>query len=346
MKTSHDARATSSASRQAKIGFVLSSEQFPVTELIELGKAAETAGFDLVWSSDHFQPWQDNQGNASLAWLTLSALGQHSQRLTMGTGVTCPSYRYHPSVVAEAFATLGMLYPGRIFLGVGAGEALNEQAATGEWGDYEERAARLAEAIDLIRQLWSGERIDFAGRYFKTTRARLYNAPARPIPIYVAASGPKSMRLAGEKGDGLIADAKRIVQQDLWQAFEEGARSAGNDASKMPLVSEHMVVVGGQSEAEKYARLWRFMPKSWEKYVNDPDPLDIQQQAEQEVPLQEVYKDWPVSEDPSVHIQALQKLVDQGITHIFVHSPQADQRRVIRFYSEQVLPHVERVAAR
>jgi hypothetical protein len=114
----------------------------------------------------------------------------------------------------------------------------------------------------------------------------------------------------------------------------------------MPLVSEHMVVVGGQSEAEKYARLWRFMPKSWEKYVNDPDPLDIQRQAEQEVPLQEVYKDWPVSEDPSVHIQALQKLVDQGITHIFVHSPQADQRRVIRFYSEQVLPHVERVAAR
>jgi F420-dependent hydroxymycolic acid dehydrogenase len=332
--------------RQAKIGFVLPHEQFPASELIEFGVAAEEAGFDMVWCSDHFQPWQENQGHASLAWLTLSALGQRCHRLTMGTGVTCPSYRYHPSIVAQAFASLAVLYSGRIFLGVGAGEALNEMAATGQWGNYRERAARLTEAVDLIRHLWSGERVDFLGRYYHTNKAHLYELPTQPVPIYIAAGGPKSMKMAGAKGDGLITDGKRAMQRELRQAFEEGASAAGKDAASMPILVEHIVVVGDQREAEAGAQLWRFMPKSWELYVSDPDPLNIQERTQRDIPLKSVYADWPVSNDPDIHIQALQRLIESGVSHIFVHSPQADQRGVIRFYGEQVLPRIARAVRR
>ena len=332
--------------KQAKIGFVLSHEQFTAAELIEYGVATEEAGFDMIWCSDHFQPWQDNQGHASLAWLTISALGQRTRRLLMGTGVTCPGFRYHPSIVAQAFASLGVLYPGRIFLGVGAGEAVNEMAATGQWGDYRERAARLTEAIDLIRHLWTGERIDFFGRYYRTNQAQLYELPDQSVPLYIAGSGPKSMKLAGAKGDGLITDTKRALQRELRQAFAEGGAAAGKDASVMPILAEHMVVVGDENAAKSSAELWRFMPRSWELYVGDPNPVDIQQRAERDIPIQQVYADWPVSNDPGVHIAALEKLIEGGVSHIFVHSPQSDQRQVIRFYGEHVLPKVARAVRR
>ncbi|HEU5349067.1 MAG TPA: TIGR03557 family F420-dependent LLM class oxidoreductase [Ktedonobacterales bacterium] len=341
-----DTQTMAASVGQAKVGFVLSHEQSPPTELIRFGIAAEEAGFDMVWCSDHFQPWQDSQGHAGFAWVTLSALGQHCHRLAMGTGVTCPSFRYHPSVVAQAFATLGMLYPGRIFLGIGAGEALNEMAATGQWGDYRQRATRLTEAVELIRHLWSGERIDYFGRYFRTNCARLYDLPDQSIPLYIAAGGPKSMKMAGAKGDGLVTDARRALERELRQAFEEGASAAGKDAATMPILAEHMVVVGNQQGAEESAQLWCFMPKSWELYVGDPDPLNIQQRAMQDISLSQVYAIWPVSDDPDVHIWALQKLIDGGVSHVFVHSPQADQERVIRFCGEQVLPKISRTVKR
>lgn len=346
MAATGETRMTFTAADQAKIGFVLSHEQFSAADLIQYGIAAEEAGFDMVWCSDHFQPWQDNEGHASLAWLTLAALGQHCHRLVMGTGVTCPTFRYHPSIVAQAFASLGVRYPGRVFLGVGSGEALNEMAATGQWGTYRERVSRLTEAIDLIRHLWSGERIDFFGRYYRTTSARLYELPDEPIPLYVAAGASKSMKMAGAKGDGLITDGKSALQQEMRQSFEEGASAAGKDAASMPILAEHMVVVGDEREAAKGAQLWRFMPKSWQLYVGDPDPLKIQQRAEQDIPLEQVYADWPVSDDSDVHIEALRKLIDGGVSHIFVHSPQQDQQRVIRFYGEQVLPKVARAVRR
>ena len=323
------------------IGFVLSTEQFAPPDLLRFGVAAEQAGFDLVWSSDHFQPWQDNQGHAGQAWVLLGALGQRTQRVPFGTGVTCPSFRYRPAIVAQAFATLGVLYPGRVFLGVGTGEALNEQAATGEWGDYAERHDRLAEAVGLIRQLWSGEIVNHRDRYYTVEQAKLYTRPAQPIPIYVAAAGEQSMRLAGELGDGLITDPQTLLHKpELIAAYREAARQAGNDPATRALVIEQWMFVGEQAEVGPWANLWRYGPKSWEKYVNNPDPRAIQRQAEQEVPLAEVYQDWPVSTNPAVHVQALQKLLDAGATHIFVHSPQPDQERAIQFYGREVLPRL------
>lgn len=325
----------------ATIGFVLSQEQFPVPELIDLGTAAAQAGFGAVWASDHFQPWQDNEGHAGLAWVTLAALGQRASRLLMGTGVTCPTYRYRPAIVAEAFASLGILYPGRVFLGVGTGEALNELAAGGGWGDYKERAARLVEAVEVIRKLWSGNVVNHRGDYYQVETAKLYDVPSPPVPIYIAASGPQSLRLAGKHGDGLITDAATVMQPKLMQAFEEGARSAGKDPKSMPILVEQWVVVGDEQEAAKWAPLWQFIPKAWELYVDNPDPRDIQARAQKEVLLKDVYAKWQVSSDPQKHASEIQKLINNGVSHIFVHSPQGDQQSVINFFGQKVLPLIK-----
>lgn len=319
------------------IGFVLSHEQFPAPQLLELGVQAEQAGFDAVWTSDHFQPWQDNEGHSALAWVTLAATGQRMTRIPMGTGVTCPTYRYNPSIVAEAFASLGLLYPGRVFLGVGSGEALNEVAAGGGWGDYKERSSRLVEAVEIIRKLWSGEKVDFKGNYYQV-KGKLYDIPASPIPIYIAASGPKSMRLSGQYGDGLITDSERAVKPELRRAFEEGAKAAGKDPAAMPIIAEHWVVVGEEEEAKKLTKLWNFLPKAWDTFVSDPDPAHIRQKANAEIKPEEVLKSWTVGSDPQVHIKKLRELIDQGVSTIFVHSAQPDQQKVIDFYGREVLP--------
>ena len=158
------------------VGFMLAHEQFPVPELVQLGVAAEQAGFDLLATSDHLQPWQANERHAGQAWITMAALGQRTNRVWIGPTVTCPTFRYNPAVVAEAFASLNLLYPGRIFLGLGSGEALNEQAAIGSWPKWPERSERLVEATEIIRKMWTGEQIVHAGKYYNVN-AKLYDPP-------------------------------------------------------------------------------------------------------------------------------------------------------------------------
>jgi F420-dependent hydroxymycolic acid dehydrogenase len=327
-------------SQKGQVGFTLAHEQFAVPTLVTLGQAAEAAGFDLVSTSDHFQPWQPNQGHAGLAWITLGVLGQQTRHLGMGTAVTCPSFRYHPSIVAEAFATLGLLYPGRVFLGLGSGEALNETAATGAWAPWPERSARLIEATGVIRALWTGEEVDHQGQYYQV-QGKLYDVPQVPVPIFMAANGPKAMRRAGQYGDGLITDP--MVWQEHKAEFDAGVQAAGKDPTQVPVLVEHFVVVGDTTDAAEAAELWRFLPKAWHPYYNIPDPQTIQQRAEAEIPLEEVYQRWPVSTDPDVHVQALLTLFTSGVTHVLVHSGQPDQLRVIRFYGQEVLPRVRQL---
>jgi F420-dependent hydroxymycolic acid dehydrogenase len=323
-----------------RVGYVLAHEQFPAPELIELGAAAEQAGFDAVWTSDHFHPWQDNQGHAGQAWLTLAALGQRTRSLVMGTGVTCPTYRYRPATVAQAFASLGVLYPGRVFLGLGSGEALNEVPAGGGFGPARERIDRLEEAVRLIRQLWSGEWTDHAGAYYPVRNARIYDLPPEPVPIYLAASGRRSSRLAGALADGWITDAASLANASLRDAHGHGADSAGKDLALQRVLIEHYVVVGGEAEAREAAQAWRFQPIGLTDLIDEPDPRAIQRAAEQKLSLEQVYGQWVVSEDPATHLHAIQHLFEQGATDVFIHSGQPDQRRVIDFYAKQVLPNL------
>jgi TAT-translocated FGD2 family F420-dependent dehydrogenase len=319
--------------------FMLGHEQFPVPQLVELGAAAEQAGFDVLSTSDHLQPWQADEGHAGEAWVTMAAMGQRTRHAWMGTTVTCPTFRYNPAVVAEAFASLSLLYPGRIFLGVGSGEALNEEAAVGTWPRWPERSERLIEATEVIRKLWTGQQIAHKGKYYDIN-CKLYDPPAKPIPILMAANGPKAMRRAGQYGDGLITDPNTWKQHKA--EFEAGARAAGKDPAQMPVLVEAFVVVGDKDEAAKSAELWRFIPKAFKTYYNVRDPQEIQKRAEAELPLEKVYSEWPVGTDPAVHVKAVTELFNSGVTIVNVHSGQADQKKVIEFYGKQVIPQVRK----
>jgi F420-dependent hydroxymycolic acid dehydrogenase len=323
--------------RKGMMGFMLPHEQFPVQELVELGVAAENAGFDLLANSDHLQPWQTNEGHAGMCWVTMAAVGARTKRIWMGTTVTCPTFRYTPPVVAEGFSSLSLLYPGRIFLGVGSGEALNEQAGTGQWPKWQERSDRLVEATDLIRKLWGGQQVQHQGKYYQANM-KLYDPPAKPIPLLMAGNGPKAMRRCGQYADGLITDPKTWKQHK--SEFEAGARAAGKDPAQIPVLLEQYVVVGTQQDAQKPAELWRFGPKAFTKYFNVRDPQEIQNEADKEVPLDQVYADWAVGTDPNVHIKKVQELFASGAWIVNVHSGQANQRKVMDFYSKEVLPKV------
>lgn len=321
--------------RRGMISFTLSHEQFPVTELARLGPAAERAGFDLLATSDHLQPWQADQQHAGQAWVTLATIGARTRRIWMGTTVTCPILRYNPAVVAEAFASLSLLHPGRIYLGLGSGEALNEEAATGQWPAWRERWERLIEAVTIIRELWSGKPVTFKGTYYNVD-AKLYDPPPKPIPLLLAANGPKAMRLAGQHGDGLVTDPMTWMQyKGEWEA---GAAAAGKSTADMPVLVEQYVVVGTQADAQVAARLWNFEPKAFKGYENIESPLQIQHEAEAQIPLSQVYAPWVVSTQPGPHIQKIQQLLASGVWIVNIHSGQPRQREVIDFYARQVLP--------
>ncbi len=335
---SHSESPHFAALHKGQIGFQLAHEQFAVPELVELGSAAEEAGFDLLANSDHLQPWQANEGHSGLAWVTMSAIGQRTKRIWMGTTVTCPAYRYNPAVVAEAFASLSLLYPGRIFLGLGSGEALNEEAATGSWPKWTERSDRLIECSQIIRKLWSGEQVEHKGKFYNVN-ARLYDSPAKPIPLLMAGNGPKAMKRAGLYADGLITDPKTWKQHK--SEFEAGAKAAGKDMSKMPVFIEQYVVVGGDAELKEAAEFWRFGPKAWNPYYNIRDPKEIEQRADAEIPLEKVYEGWPIGTDPVAHIKTLKELFESGATQVHIHTGQKDQRRVIDFYGREVIPKMK-----
>jgi F420-dependent hydroxymycolic acid dehydrogenase len=326
--------------RPRMVGYMLPHEQFALPDLVKVGALASRAGFDLLANSDHFQPWQANEAHAGSAWVTMAATGVQAQQAWMGTTVTCPTLRYNPAVVAETFASLSQLYPGRIFLGVGSGEALNEQAATGVWPKWQERWDRLIEAMEIIRGLWSGEAVSHKGKFY-TVDAKLYNPPASPIPLLSAANGKKSMRLAGKYADGLVTDPSTWKQHKA--EWEAGAREAGKDPANMPVLVEQYVVVGGDTEAKQAAELWRFGPKAFKGYFNIPDPTAIQETADKEVPIEKVLESWAVSTDPATHIAKVRELHESGATIVNIHSGQTDQRRVVEFYGTKVLPKLNRV---
>ena len=324
--------------RSLKVGFVLSSEQFANHDLVEFGARADQAGFDAVWNSDHFQPWQANEGHSSLAWLTLGCVGQRSQHLLMGTGVTCPTFRYRPAIVAQAFASLGTLYPGRVFLGVGTGEALNEVPATGErFPRYAERHDRLIEAIAIMRRLWSGKPVTFHGTWYHVENARLYDVPQTPVPMYIAANGPKSARMAGRYGDGWVTTLKALKDPKMHDAFRAGAARPARIPTRWPSSPEEWFVNGDTQDAARGAEL-ALHRQGVEEVRFQPQPGGHQPAGGPRSPLEQVYKDWTVSRNPKVHAEALRKCKAAGATHVFVHSPQPDQTAFIDFFGRQVLP--------
>ena len=327
-----------------KIGYKASAEQFGPRDLLEFSVLAEEQGFDSVWISDHFQPWKHNDGHApfSLAWL--AALGERTSRITIGTSVATPTFRYHPAIVAQAFGTIGALNPGRVVLGVGTGESMNEVPATGmKWPKYKERFGRLRESIELMQRLWTEERVTFEGEYYRTESATIYDRPDEPVPIYLAASGPTVARLAGRVAQGFICTsgkAPELYKETLLPNLDEGLHKAGRSRDEVEFMIEMKVSFDtDRDRAMEDTRHWAALALSPEEKTGIEDPVEIEKRAAA-LPLERVASRWIVSSDPEEQVERIAPYVEMGFRHLVFHGPGPDQGRFIRLYAEHVIPRL------
>ncbi|WP_018156660.1 glucose-6-phosphate dehydrogenase (coenzyme-F420) [Demetria terragena] len=324
------------------IGYKASAEQFDPRELVEIAVHAEQAGLDSAFASDHFQPWRHEGGHAPsvLAWL--AAVGERTERITLGTSVLTPSFRYNPAVLAQQFATLGCLYPGRIVLGAGSGEALNEVAVgLGEWPDFKERFGRLREAVRLMRRLWREDRVTFEGDYYRTSDATLYDRPDQPIPVYVAAGGPTVAKYAGRMGDGMIVTSGKgmeLYADQLVPAMHEGmAKGERAEGSVEQLLEVKISYDRDPERALENTRFWAPLSLTAEQKHSLHDPQEMEAAADA-LPIEQVAKRWIVASDAQTVVDQVKPYVDLGFTHFVVHAPGHDQRRFLDQFSADVLP--------
>jgi coenzyme F420-dependent glucose-6-phosphate dehydrogenase len=324
-----------------RFGYKASAEQFGPAELLRYGVRAEEAGFDSVFVSDHLQPWRHDGGHAPAALPWLGALAARTDRVMIGTSVLTPTFRYHPAVVAQAFATLGCLAPGRVVLGVGSGESLNEVPLGVEWPDGKERFARLKEAVALIRQLWTEDRVTFEGRYYRTDKATVYDKPDQPVPIYIGASGPAATRLAGRVADGFITTSGKghdLYTNTLLPAVREGAGKAGRELADIDLMIEVKVSFDTDLErARDDTRYWGALALSPEEKTGVEDPIEMQRRADA-LPVERTVTRWICSSDPAEHAAKVGEYLDMGFKHLVFHAPGPDQDRFLRLYADEVLP--------
>jgi coenzyme F420-dependent glucose-6-phosphate dehydrogenase len=327
-----------------KLGYKASAEQFSPSELLRFGCIAEEVGFDSVFISDHFQPWRHTGGHApySLAWL--GALGAKTSRIVMGTSVLTPTFRYHPSIVAQAFGTLGAMFPGRVILGIGSGEALNETPATGAaWPEAKERLARLRESVTLMRALFSQERVTFEGQYYKTVNATIYDRPDEPVPIYIGAGGPQMAKYVGKTGDGFICTSGKawtLYTEQLLPALTAGLDEAGRAHDSIDRLIEMKVSFDtDRDRAMNDTRHWAALALSAEEKHSVGDPLEMEKLSDA-LPIERAASRWIVSDDPDEHIERMKPYLDMGFNHLVFHAPGPDQERFLRLYGETILPRL------
>lgn len=325
-----------------RYGYKASAEQFPPRQLIDYGVSAERHGFDIVAVSDHFQPWRHHGGHAPNALVYLSALGELTERVTLTTSVLTPTLRYQPAVIAHVFATLGCLNPGRVVLGIGTGEALNENPSIGiEWPKFKERSERLAEAVALIRELWTGERVSFEGKYYRTLKATIYDKPEQPIPIFIAAGGPKAAALVGQIGDGFIVTSGKgeELYHTLLQALGEGAEGAGRDPDAIDKFIEVKVSYDHDVQFAKDAcRPWAALALTAEEKGGTEDPIEMERLAEGAA--DRAHNRFIVSDDPDEVVERIAFYSDLGFEDLVFHFPGDDQERALTQFAADVLPRL------
>ena len=327
-----------------RLGYKASAEQFGPNELLGYSILAETRGFDSVFISDHFQPWRHTGGHAPFSMAWMGALGARTSRILMGTSVLTPTFRYHPSVVAQAFGTLGAMFPQRVILGVGTGESLNEVPALGlAWPEAKERTARLKEALTLIRQLWSEERVSFKGRYYSTDKATIYDRPTPMPPIYVAGAGPVMAKYAGQSADGYICTsgkAPELYRDTLLPNVAAGIQASGRKPQDFEMMIEMKVSFDSDRErALRDTRHWAALALSPEEKSSVEDPLEMERLADQ-LPAERAATRWIVSTDPDEHVEKIRAYIDMGFRHLVFHAPGTDQERFLNLYADQVLPRL------
>lgn len=312
-----------------EFGIFLSSEECSPTELVDRAIAAEDAGFDRVWISDHFHPWLDEQGHSPFVWSVIGAIAQATD-LRVTTGVTCPTIRVHPAIVAQAAATSAVLLGGRFQLGVGSGENLNEHILGDDWPDAETRQEMLEEAVEVMRQLWQGGNQRHAGPHYTVRNARLYDLPDDPIPVIVSAFGPKSAELAARIGDGLASTSpdEEAVRIFVDKAGEDKPRQAG------------LKVCWDEDEQrarETVHRLWRNSGLSGELAQELPTPTHFEQATEL-VDVERATEKTPCGPDPTPYVESIAQYRDAGFTEVFLQQVGPRHREFLEFFRRDVRP--------
>jgi coenzyme F420-dependent glucose-6-phosphate dehydrogenase len=323
-----------------RFGYKASAEQFGPRELLDFSVLAEQSGLDSVAVSDHFQPWRHKTGHAPNSLVWLGALAQATERVQLLTSVLTPTMRYHPSIVAQSFGTLGCLAPGRVILGVGTGEAMNETPATAaDWPGAKERRLRMAEAISLIQELWSRERVTFEGEYYRTDKATIYDKPEQPVPIYVAASGPLAAKLVGRVGDGFITTSgkKPELYAELLENVAAGAEAAGRNSSSIVRTIEVKVSYDHDADYALHAcEWWAALALTPDEKSGIEDPIEMERLADAHA--DRAHTRFIVTNDTQECVEKIWWYVDQGFEHLVFHAPGGDQRRFLEQFSADVLP--------
>jgi G6PDH family F420-dependent oxidoreductase len=291
---------------------------------------AEDAGFQSALISDHYHPWTDTQGHSPFVWGVIGGVAEATENLVVGTGVTCPTIRIHPAIVAQAAATAATMLPGRFFLGVGTGENLNEHILGDRWPRSDVRREMLEEAVTIIRSLWEGGVKSHHGRHYTVEGARIYTLPDRTPDIMVAAAGPQAAEMAAEIGDGFVGTAP---DKDLVQTFE---RSGGEGKPKYGQV--HVCWAENEEEARRTAvKHWPNIAVPGELGQELPMPAHFEQAAEN-VTEEQVAEVVACGPDPELHVEMIERFADAGFDHVYIHQIGSDQEGFLRFYRELILP--------
>jgi coenzyme F420-dependent glucose-6-phosphate dehydrogenase len=312
-----------------KLGYAMSSEEHAPNDLVHHAQLAEEAGFEFALISDHFHPWVDAQGHGPFVWSVIGAIAHATERLELGTGVTCPTIRIHPAIIAQAAATVASMMPGRFFLGVGTGENLNEHILGDRWPPHDIRLEMLEEAVEVIRLLWQGGSQSHHGKYYTVENARLYTLPEQLPRIVVAAAGPRAAKAAGRFGDGLCSTAPeaKIIKEYT---------SAGG---KGPRYGQLTVCwAASEAEAKRTARkIWPNAALGGELSQELPTPAHFEQ-ATSSTTEEQVAESVICGPDPQRHAASIKQYIDAGFDHIYVHQVGPDQAGFINFYQREILP--------
>jgi len=312
--------------------------------MVEYVKLMEKAGLDIVWFPDHFHPWFHTGAQEAQAWMVMAAAGATTSKISLGTAVTTPTLRYHPAIVAQAFATLGSMNPGRVILGLATGEAMNEYPLGFNWPSFPERAARLEEAVKIIKLLWTKDFVNFKGEYYRLRKANLYTRPNPPSPLYVAANGPVVAKIAGRYADGFITPMMDpdLIRNVLFPALNDGAKETGRDASKIERVMELSTYYDrDHKRALEYARKWGAATLGALFFkLSFYDPRDIEEFG-RNVSDEALMRNFIVSAEPEPYIKSIEKIVKMGFTQVYVSGTTADEPGFIEFLGKQVVPYVK-----
>jgi coenzyme F420-dependent glucose-6-phosphate dehydrogenase len=315
-----------------ELGYALSSEEHGPLDLVTNARAAEEAGFTFALISDHFHPWIDRQGESPFVWSVIGAIARETERLQLGTGVTCPMIRIHPAIIAQAAATSAAMMSGRFFLGVGSGENLNEHVLGDRWPAPDERLEMLEESIEVIRKLWEGGKQTFRGKHYTVEGARIYTLPDEPPPIAVAAAAPKAAELAGRVGDAFVGVAP---ESELVDKFEQSG-GAGKPRYGQVIVCW----AESEEEARKTAHEW-WPNAGLEGDLTQELPLPEHfEQATAGVEEDDVAETVVCGPDPERHLEQIRTFAEAGYDHVYVHQVGPDQKGFLDFYEREILPQL------